>query len=148
MIKRKSRTIDHNTIIWYVLAIPRNMSTPSSSTVQGTSDIPPLEELLVSIDVAPRAEKLKLTHTMNALHERAKLDGLADSEPYLKLAILVASRRRHHLKAMASGTGAGEWCVLRAADYAAVCGPHPRAAGTYKLCCLSCPNTGLGATCA
>jgi len=87
------------------------MSTPSTQSpkIQGAS----LESLLVSIDVAPRAEKLELTHTVNALHERAKLDGLADSEPYLKLAILVAFRRRHHLKAMASGTGAGERCVLR-----------------------------------
>jgi hypothetical protein len=81
----------------------------SSTTVQ----LPTLEELLVSIDVAPRAEKLELTHTVNALHERAKLDGLASPGPYLKLAILVAFRRRHHLKAMASGTGAGERCVLR-----------------------------------
>ena len=89
------------------------MSMPPPSKVQRTSELPTLEALLVSIDVAPRAEKLELTHTVNALHERAKLDGLADSEPYLKLAILVAFRRRHHLKAMASGTGAGERCVLR-----------------------------------
>jgi len=89
------------------------MSMLSPSKVQGASLVPPLDVLLVSIDVAPRAEMLELTHTMNALHERAKLDGLADPEQYLKLAILVAFRRRHHLKAMASGTGAGERCVLR-----------------------------------
>jgi len=57
------------------------MSMPPPSKVQRTSELPTLEALLVSIDVAPRAEKLELTHTVNALHERAKLDGLASPGP-------------------------------------------------------------------
>ena len=96
--------------------------------------MPPLESLLVSIDVAPRAEKLELTHTVSALHERAKLDGLADSKEYLKLAILVAFRRHHHLKAMPSGTGVGEWCVLLWAAPTLT---------WYKRCCLWCRTSGL-----
>lgn len=70
-------------------------------------EVPPLDDLLVALDVAPREEEQEAVRTVDALVDRAKLDGVASRE-YLVLALLVAFRRRNHAASQADGLGSGE----------------------------------------
>jgi hypothetical protein len=74
-------------------------------------DLPSIGNMLVSIDSAARTDHVELQNTMEALLLRAAADDVAQEE-YLKLAILVAFRRRNHLKSMAVGVGGGERLIM------------------------------------
>mmetsp|Transcript_50460 Transcript_50460/g.64665 ORF Transcript_50460/g.64665 Transcript_50460/m.64665 type:complete len:744 (+) Transcript_50460:66-2297(+) len=74
-------------------------------------DLPSIGHLLVSIDSAARTDQEALKNTLKALLKRAEVDGVTPQE-YLKLALLVAFRRRNHLKSMAQGVGGGERLIL------------------------------------
>ncbi len=85
-------------------SLPRARTSPARRLPDA---LPLLPTLLVSLDVARRDEQEECKNTIDALVARAGVDG-ADPRDYLKLAVLVAFRRRNHLKSLATGTGAGE----------------------------------------
>ena len=76
------------------------------------NDAPPLDELLVALDVASRDETGETENTITALVKRARADG-AIPRDYLVLAILIAFKRRNHAASQAEGMGAGERRLLR-----------------------------------
>ena len=76
------------------------------------NDAPPLDELLVALDVASRDETEETENTITALVKRARADGVTPRD-YLVLAILIAFKRRNHAASQAEGMGAGERRLLR-----------------------------------
>ena len=76
------------------------------------NDVPPLDDLLVALDVALRDEETETENVLLALIARAKLDSVAARE-YLALALLIAFKRRNHAASQALGMGAGERKLLR-----------------------------------
>eukprot|EP00325_Prymnesiales_sp_UTEX-LB-985_P000770 CAMPEP_0174702368 /NCGR_PEP_ID=MMETSP1094-20130205/6678_1 /TAXON_ID=156173 /ORGANISM="Chrysochromulina brevifilum, Strain UTEX LB 985" /LENGTH=448 /DNA_ID=CAMNT_0015900137 /DNA_START=33 /DNA_END=1376 /DNA_ORIENTATION=+ len=84
----------------------------ASEAASEANDVPPLDDLLVALDVASREETAETEQTILALVARAKADGVEPRE-YLALAILIAFRRRNHAASQAQGMGAGERRLLR-----------------------------------
>ena len=76
------------------------------------NNAPPLDELLVALDVASRDETEETENTITALVKRARADGVTPRD-YLVLAILIAFKRRNHAASQAEGMGAGERRLLR-----------------------------------
>merc|ERR1719456_423943 len=78
-----------------------------------SNDVPPLDDLLVALDVALRDEETEVENVILALTSRARVDGVPVRE-YLALALLIGFKRRNHGLAQATGTmGAGERKLLR-----------------------------------
>ena len=78
----------------------------------GNGTPPPLDDLLVALDVASRDEETETENVILALIARARLDGVPARE-YLCLALLIAFKRRNHAASQAAGMGAGERKLLR-----------------------------------
>ncbi|KOO28486.1 mhck ef2 kinase domain family protein [Chrysochromulina tobinii] len=78
----------------------------------GNGTPPPLDDLLVALDVASRDEEMETENVILALIARARLDGVPARE-YLCLALLIAFKRRNHAASQAAGMGAGERKLLR-----------------------------------
>jgi hypothetical protein len=78
----------------------------------GNGTPPPLDDLLVALDVASRDEDTETENVILALIARARLDGVPARE-YLCLALLIAFKRRNHAASQAAGMGAGERKLLR-----------------------------------
>ncbi len=89
-------------------------STPASvaQAKRQRTSAPPLDDLLVSLDVASRDEMSEVENTVEALVERAKEDGV-HPRTYLALAVLIAFKRRNHKGSQAPGLGAGERSFIR-----------------------------------
>jgi hypothetical protein len=98
------RTPTRTSTVEATRSLPGARTSPARSLPDA---LPLLPTLLVSLDVAHRDEQEECKNTIDALVARAGVDG-ADPRDYLKLAVLVAFRRRNHLKSQATGTGAGE----------------------------------------
>lgn len=81
-------------------------------TAESDNDVPPLDDLLVALDVALRDEETEVENVIIALVARARADGVPARE-YLALALLIGFKRRNHQLGLAMGMGAGERKLLR-----------------------------------
>ena len=76
------------------------------------ADVPPIDELLVSLDIASRDSRTETENVIAALLLRSPLDGVP-ARDYIGLALLVAFRRRNHERSQTAGVGSGERHLLR-----------------------------------
>ena len=88
----------------------------SSNKPNNESEVPSLEDLLVALSTTARntgQRDIELRNTLNVMLAREVIDGVPRGD-YVRLAILLAFKRRNHSNAQVGGDGDGERGFLRA----------------------------------